>query len=335
SEHTNTPLCHLRIDTTTALRRPSCLISNKKIFSIIYVFQDSITHQPEETRQFIKEKKTKKKTPCNHHHHHLQHDSVTIRISMVEHKTHHAAIANAASHMLETRPSFNAHIPKLLSPLERLLEEILLLIMSCLDYESLYRLSETSELFLRLSFDDVFESDAAWRAFRHTVDRLRGGRVGVGVGMGGAVFRGAWQGLGGVGGGRGGDGGGIGGGIFGGSVGDIGSVGSVGGNAGHVGSVGGSVGGGGGGVSGNVGGSDGSGSSISDVSATSAALSLPSPSEKRKEKKEEESQTQTVDEPIWWASVLVYGLDLDSGMGIEEGPRDRRDTAGLPFSCSE
>ncbi|KAI1268370.1 hypothetical protein F5Y18DRAFT_441124 [Xylariaceae sp. FL1019] len=53
--------------------------------------------------------------------------------------------------------------------LERLPEEILIHIMKYLDHESLYLLTRTKGHFLRISFDGVFESDASWRTFRHTV----------------------------------------------------------------------------------------------------------------------------------------------------------------------
>ncbi|KAI1822974.1 hypothetical protein F4861DRAFT_356601 [Xylaria intraflava] len=76
---------------------------------------------------------------------------------------------------IDVEPEPDAPSPQLLSPLERLPEELLILIMQCLDHESLYRLSQTTAHFLRLSFDNVFEMDAAWRAFRHTVDLLNDG----------------------------------------------------------------------------------------------------------------------------------------------------------------
>ncbi|KAI0018954.1 hypothetical protein F4780DRAFT_780831 [Xylariomycetidae sp. FL0641] len=59
-----------------------------------------------------------------------------------------------------------------LSEIERLPEEIQVQIMKTLDHESLYRLSQTTAHFLRLSFDPAFEAEPAWRAFRHTVDGL-------------------------------------------------------------------------------------------------------------------------------------------------------------------
>ncbi|KAI0593936.1 hypothetical protein F4775DRAFT_575857 [Biscogniauxia sp. FL1348] len=59
-----------------------------------------------------------------------------------------------------------------LSRLERLPEEIQMHIMKCLDHENLYRLSQTTSHFLKLSFDSAFEADPSWRAFRHTVDGL-------------------------------------------------------------------------------------------------------------------------------------------------------------------
>ncbi|KAI1125038.1 hypothetical protein F5Y10DRAFT_284543 [Nemania abortiva] len=60
--------------------------------------------------------------------------------------------------------------PRPSSALEKLPEEVLIAIMECLDYESLYRLSQTTGYFLRLSFDSVFELDPEWRTFRYTVD---------------------------------------------------------------------------------------------------------------------------------------------------------------------
>lgn len=65
-----------------------------------------------------------------------------------------------------------------LSSLEKLPEETLIAIMEYLDYESLYRLSQTTGYFLRLSFDSTFESDPSWRTFRHTVDLLGNGPKG-------------------------------------------------------------------------------------------------------------------------------------------------------------
>ncbi|KAI0540826.1 hypothetical protein GGR58DRAFT_89186 [Xylaria digitata] len=62
-----------------------------------------------------------------------------------------------------------------MSALQKLPEEILITIMGYLDYESLYRLSQTSCGFLRLSFDNVFESDPSWRTFRYAVDGLSNG----------------------------------------------------------------------------------------------------------------------------------------------------------------
>ncbi|CAJ2506329.1 Uu.00g004590.m01.CDS01 [Anthostomella pinea] len=62
-----------------------------------------------------------------------------------------------------------------LSRLESLPEEIHMQIMRLLDHESLYRLSQTTGQFLRLSFDSAFEADAGWRAFRHTADCLGDG----------------------------------------------------------------------------------------------------------------------------------------------------------------
>ncbi|KAJ8115087.1 hypothetical protein ONZ43_g4748 [Nemania bipapillata] len=57
------------------------------------------------------------------------------------------------------------------SALESLPDEILVSIMEYLDYGSLYRLSQTTGEFLRLSFDGIFEVDAEWRTFRYTIDR--------------------------------------------------------------------------------------------------------------------------------------------------------------------
>ncbi|KAI1075433.1 hypothetical protein F5B20DRAFT_382215 [Whalleya microplaca] len=62
-----------------------------------------------------------------------------------------------------------------LSPLERLPDEVLMQILKYLDNESLYRLSQTTPIFLGLSFDPAFECRPDWRAFRHTVDCLGGG----------------------------------------------------------------------------------------------------------------------------------------------------------------
>jgi len=91
-----------------------------------------------------------------------------------------------------TTPATAAVAARPLSALERLPEEILLEIMKGLDHESLYRFSQTTGYFLRLSFDEVFESDGAWRTFRHTVDYLNGGGagkrvqhgIGAGIGIG-------------------------------------------------------------------------------------------------------------------------------------------------------
>ncbi|KAI0486797.1 hypothetical protein F4859DRAFT_314023 [Xylaria cf. heliscus] len=79
--------------------------------------------------------------------------------------------------------SIEAHVPlepnyshsRPLSSFERLPEEVLITIMAYLEYESLYRLSQTTGYFLRLSFDITFESDPSWRTFRHTVDSLGNG----------------------------------------------------------------------------------------------------------------------------------------------------------------
>ncbi|KAI2642713.1 hypothetical protein GGS21DRAFT_486538 [Xylaria nigripes] len=71
-----------------------------------------------------------------------------------------------------TSPQAEHQTPQPRSAIERLPEEVLLAIMACLDYESLYRLSQASPYFLRLSFDDVFELDPGWRTFRFTVDSL-------------------------------------------------------------------------------------------------------------------------------------------------------------------
>ncbi|KAI1155014.1 hypothetical protein F4825DRAFT_108542 [Nemania diffusa] len=57
------------------------------------------------------------------------------------------------------------------SALERLPDEVLIAIMGYLDHESLYRLSQTTGDFLRLSFDSVFEQDPSWKTFRYTVDQ--------------------------------------------------------------------------------------------------------------------------------------------------------------------
>ncbi|KAI0115903.1 hypothetical protein GGR51DRAFT_367420 [Nemania sp. FL0031] len=74
--------------------------------------------------------------------------------------------------ILKTRPPQEPESPnsRRLSALERLPEEVLIAIMERLDYESLYRLSQTTGYFLRLSFDNVFELDPGWRTFRHTID---------------------------------------------------------------------------------------------------------------------------------------------------------------------
>ncbi|KAH9899117.1 hypothetical protein F4778DRAFT_186531 [Xylariomycetidae sp. FL2044] len=62
-----------------------------------------------------------------------------------------------------------------LSPVETLPEEIQIQILKYLDYASLYRVSQTTAHFLRLSFDGTLEADPEWRAFRHTVDGLGDG----------------------------------------------------------------------------------------------------------------------------------------------------------------
>ncbi|KAI1505576.1 hypothetical protein F5X99DRAFT_368512 [Biscogniauxia marginata] len=69
-----------------------------------------------------------------------------------------------------------ANLPRYpLSRLERLPEELQIYIMKYLDYDSLYRLSQTTSHFLKLSFDATFEADPSWRAFRHTADGLGDG----------------------------------------------------------------------------------------------------------------------------------------------------------------
>lgn len=96
-------------------------------------------------------------------------------------REHHHQIEKAASRLkaidikTQEQPEESSSEPHPLSALERLPEEILITIMEYLDYESLYRLSQTTGYFLRLSFDIVFEFDASWRTFRHTVDRLSNG----------------------------------------------------------------------------------------------------------------------------------------------------------------
>ncbi|KAI8628716.1 hypothetical protein F5Y19DRAFT_112061 [Xylariaceae sp. FL1651] len=91
----------------------------------------------------------------------------------------HTEVETAASRIktinTEPQPAADASHLRALSPLEWLPEEILVSIMERLDHESLYRLSQTTGHFLRLSFDSVFETDPAWRAFRHTVDGLSDG----------------------------------------------------------------------------------------------------------------------------------------------------------------
>ncbi|RWA12164.1 hypothetical protein EKO27_g2943 [Xylaria grammica] len=81
------------------------------------------------------------------------------------------AITMKAHASFETSPS---RTPPL-SALERLPEETLIAIMEYLDYESLYRLSQMTGYFLRLSFDGVFEKDPSWRIFRYTIDGLGNG----------------------------------------------------------------------------------------------------------------------------------------------------------------
>ncbi|RYC60417.1 hypothetical protein CHU98_g5772 [Xylaria longipes] len=81
------------------------------------------------------------------------------------------AISIEAQAPLESKPPHS----RPLSLFERLPEEVLIAIMEYLDYESLYRLSQTTRYFLRLSFDIAFESDPSWRTFRHTVDSLSNG----------------------------------------------------------------------------------------------------------------------------------------------------------------
>ncbi|KAI3337195.1 hypothetical protein HD806DRAFT_475946 [Xylariaceae sp. AK1471] len=93
-------------------------------------------------------------------------------------RQHHNEIETAASRLntikIEAAETDSSH-HYALSALELFPEEVLLAIMKYLDYESLYCLSQTTGYFLRLSFDSVFESDPAWRAFRHTVDGLSDG----------------------------------------------------------------------------------------------------------------------------------------------------------------
>ncbi|KAI1172189.1 hypothetical protein F4777DRAFT_582219 [Nemania sp. FL0916] len=58
------------------------------------------------------------------------------------------------------------------SALEKLPDEILLMIMENLDIESLFWLSHVSKQFLVLSFDRVFESKSRWHNFRRVADGL-------------------------------------------------------------------------------------------------------------------------------------------------------------------
>ncbi|KAF2970950.1 hypothetical protein GQX73_g2534 [Xylaria multiplex] len=96
-------------------------------------------------------------------------------------REHHHQIIEAASRLEAIRirtlasPEESSSHAHSLSALQRLPEEVLVTIMGYLDYESLYRLSQTSSGFLRLSFDSVFESDPSWRTFRHAIDGLSNG----------------------------------------------------------------------------------------------------------------------------------------------------------------
>ncbi|TGJ78658.1 hypothetical protein E0Z10_g10102 [Xylaria hypoxylon] len=96
-------------------------------------------------------------------------------------REHHHQINKAASRLnsikIKTQEFLEASSSQAheLSALEGLPEEILIAVMEYLDYESLYRLSQTTGYFLRLSFDSVFESDPSWRTFRHTIDGLSNG----------------------------------------------------------------------------------------------------------------------------------------------------------------
>ncbi|KAI1306380.1 hypothetical protein F5Y03DRAFT_354602 [Xylaria venustula] len=90
-------------------------------------------------------------------------------------REHHNQIEKAATRLnaVGTKtPEQPEAEPRPLSALESLPEEVLVAIMEYLDYGSLYRLSQTTGYFLRLSFDIIFELDASWRTFRDTVDRL-------------------------------------------------------------------------------------------------------------------------------------------------------------------
>ncbi|KAI1421687.1 hypothetical protein F5Y12DRAFT_689337 [Xylaria sp. FL1777] len=99
-------------------------------------------------------------------------------------REHRNQIEKAAKRLktVETKaneqPEASSAQPHPLSAIEKLPEEVLISIMEYLDYESLYRLSQTTGHFLRLSFDIVFELDSSWRTFRHTVDRLSYGPQG-------------------------------------------------------------------------------------------------------------------------------------------------------------
>ncbi|KAJ2987803.1 hypothetical protein NUW58_g4310 [Xylaria curta] len=98
-------------------------------------------------------------------------------------RDNHHSVANAAKRLdsiatkaqgpLESESESSRR--RLLSAFERFPEEVLIGIMGYLDYTSLYNLSQTTSYFLRLSFDNAFESDPSWRTFRHTVDRLSDG----------------------------------------------------------------------------------------------------------------------------------------------------------------
>ncbi|KAI1344135.1 hypothetical protein F5Y15DRAFT_410986 [Xylariaceae sp. FL0016] len=91
-------------------------------------------------------------------------------------RRHHGVVADAAKKLktLEAQCVEEERHPSQhrLSALERLPDEILVHVMVLLDNESLYRLSQTTAKFLRLSFDKEFEASGDWRAFRHTVDAL-------------------------------------------------------------------------------------------------------------------------------------------------------------------
>ncbi|KAI0976124.1 hypothetical protein F4678DRAFT_482369 [Xylaria arbuscula] len=93
-------------------------------------------------------------------------------------RDHHYQIEEAATRLnaaVTKTPEQPEEEPHPSSAIESLPEEVLVAIMEYLDYGSLYRLSQTTGYFLRLSFDIIFELDASWRTFRHTVDRLSDG----------------------------------------------------------------------------------------------------------------------------------------------------------------